>query len=87
MNYLFSEGLTLLNMFVQVDADMKTRYLAVYSFDKHISILLRRRSLTPSPTHSIPNANTAFTRPLSSSAGKWRLYALIEGTSLEELRH
>lgn len=87
MNYLFSEGLTLLNMFVQVYADMKMHYLAVYSFDKHISILSRRRSLTPSRTHSFPNANTAFTRPLSSSAGKWRLYALIEGTSLEELRH
>lgn len=87
MNSLFSEGLVLLNMFVQVYADMKMHYLAMYSFDKHISFLLQHRSLTPSHTHSFPNANTAFTRPLSSSAGKWRLYALIEGTSLEELRH
>lgn len=87
MNSSFSECLLLLNMFVQVYADMEMHYLAVYSFDKRISILLRRRSLAPSHTHSFPNANTAFTQPLSSSAGKWRLYALIEGTSLEELRH
>ena len=37
-------------------------------------------------THSHPCANTALRWPLSSSGGKWGSCALMEGTSLEELR-
>lgn len=79
----FVDNVTLCKMFSQVyAADREMCYLAGHRFDKHTSVF------SPgSVVHlAIHCANTAFGWLSSNSGGKWRLYALMEGTSLEELR-
>lgn len=82
----FVDDVTLCKMFSQVyAADREMCYLAGHRFDKHTSVF-SPGSAVHLAIHWRSSANTAFGWLSSSSGGKWRLYALMEGTSLEELR-
>lgn len=82
----FVDNVTLCKMFSQVyAADREMCYLAGQCFDKQTSVF-SPSSAVHLAVHWRSSANTAFCWLSSSSGGKWGLYALMEGTSMEELR-